>query len=165
MAVIELYGGPIKRSLIQRAFGMCGQSVTDFELTPEEYDLGLVAANDVAAQFGGNFPWNAPTYGNGAPEDESGLPQIDVMGFTALLALEIAQNIGKEVRLNGTQARAVSSLRVKYTPTPNMSFGRGTIAGAGNKYRPGYNYLPTEPAPIDDGDPGNLAAIVAGAGS
>lgn len=134
MPTIGLYGGPLKSSIISRAFGMCGQSITEYELTPEEYELGLVCMNDMAATLGEQFPYNFPAHGSGSAADESGIPAADVLGFTVLVAQEIALNIGKGFSPNGKQATAKSALEAKYQAIPFRELGRQTIRGAGNRY-------------------------------
>lgn len=134
MTTINLYGGPLKRTLIQRAYGLCGQSVTEFELSAEEYDQGLQCLNDIAATFpttlGYNFPDGAYV---GSPEDESGITAEDVRGLIAFLAQELGPNIGKTFAPNGPQASAMSSLLAKYNTPPMRELGRQTIRGAGNR--------------------------------
>lgn len=144
MTTVPLYGGPLKRTLIRRAFGLCGQSVTEFELTPEELSLGLQCANSLASTLGASFPWNSPAYGDGSAEDESGIAPDDVQGFIGMLASEIGPNIGRAYAPNGIQARAISSLRAKYNPVPFMELGRGTPRGAGNRIWQGWPYFTTD---------------------
>lgn len=134
MTTLNLYGGSLKSTLIERAFGMCGQSVTEFELTTEEYTLGLRCLNDVMAQYPTTTGYNMPTSGDGFAEDESGLAKADELGATALLAQEIAQNIGKTFTPNKAQARAINDLASKYTVIPSRELGRQTIRGAGNRW-------------------------------
>ena len=134
MTTIALYGGPLKSSIIGRAFGMCGQSITEFELSPEEYNLGLVCMNDMAATLGPTFPYNSPAHGSGNAADESGIPAGDVLGFTVMVAQEIALNIGKSFAPNGKQATAKSALEARYRVIPLRRMGRQTIRGAGNRY-------------------------------
>lgn len=138
MTTLILYGGPLKRSMIERAFGMCGQSVTEFELTPEEYRLGLVVFNDICATFPDTFTANIPETGDGNAEDESGVPESDVLGITCLMAQEIAQNVGKDFRPNKRQTQAISMVISKYTAIPFVKMGRNTIRGAGNRYYRGW---------------------------
>lgn len=139
MVTISLYGGPLKRLLIQRAYGMCGQSVTEFELSPEEYDLGLQCMNQIATEFPLAFGYNTPAYGDGNSDDESGISQTDALGFTVRIAQEIGPNIGKAFSPNGPQAKACSALIAKYQPVPSRELGRQTIRGAGNR-RWGYGW-------------------------
>lgn len=148
MTTLGLYGGPLKRDLIRRAFGLCGQSVTEFELSPEEYELGLMCANDIAATLPATFGYNAPPSGIGNPEEESGLAAADVLGFTVMVAQEIANNIGKSFSPNGTQATAKSALEARYQVIPLRELGRQTIRGAGNRSYTGP--YPFFVAPISD---------------
>lgn len=134
MTTIPLYGGPLKRDLIRRAYSLCGQSVTEFELTPEEYELGLLSANDLASTLGAGFGYNSPVYGAGSPDEESGLASGDVLGFTVMLAQEIAPNIGKSFSPTGKQATAKSALEAAYQIVPFVQMGRHTPRGAGNRY-------------------------------
>lgn len=133
MTVLSLYGGPLKKTLIERAFGMCGQSSTEFQLTPEEYDLGLRSMNDIAGTLGA-IPFNMPETGDGDAEDESGLDRADVLGFTVRLAQELSNNIGKAFMPKGTQASAMSALLGRYQPIPFVQLGRNTPRGMGNRY-------------------------------
>ncbi len=132
MPDVVVYGGPLKRDLIKRAYGLCGQSVTEYELTPEAYDLALQAMISIAPEFG-RMPFNLPAYGPGSADDESGLPYADVQGFITRLAQEIAPNIGKSFSPNGPQARALSILTGKYQCIPHRQLGRQTPTGAGNR--------------------------------
>lgn len=144
---INLYGGPLKSVLIERAFGMCGQSVTQFELSPEEYDLGLVCMNQIAPEFGPTFGYYQPPYGNGSSDDESGIDAEDAYGFTVRLAQEVSQNIGKAFRPTGPQAKACSALIAKYQSTPSRALGRQTIRGAGSRWNNWYGPFFTQATP------------------
>ncbi len=132
MTTIGLYGGPLKSTIIKQAFGLCGQSATEFELTAEEFETGLTSMNALAATLGG-FPYNMPANNSGFASDESGIPPDDVYGFTVMLAGSIAQNIGKAYAPNGDQATAKSALKAKYQVVPFRLLGRQTIRGAGNR--------------------------------
>lgn len=133
MTTISIYGGPLKRSIIQRAYGYCGQSVTEFELTPEEYTAGLQVMNDQMAVLGVASGYNFPVTGDGNPDDESGIAAADVLGASVYVAQLLALTIGKALQVNAVQARAASSFLSKCTAIPQMELGRGTIRGAGNR--------------------------------
>lgn len=135
MTELYLYGGPLKSSITERAFGMCGQSTIDFALSAEEHVLGLRCQNEVAATFPATLGFNFPYTGeDGQSEDESGISAPDVLGFTCLVAQQIAQNIGKTFSPNRIQAMAQSALTTKYQVVPLMTMGRQTVRGAGNRY-------------------------------
>lgn len=150
MTIINLYGGSLKSTLIERAFGMCGQSVTEFELTPEEYVLGLRCLNDVMALFPASTGYNMPVHGDGEAEDESGLAKADELGATTLLAQEVSQNIGKPFTPNRWQADAVTELMSRYVTLVPRMLGRQTIRGAGNRYWNGPDPFFRTPAPADE---------------
>lgn len=135
MTTLALYGGPLKRDIIKRAFGYCGQSTTEFELTPEEYTQGLQLMNDSMALLGDLTGYNFPATGDGNPEDESGIAAADVLGASVYLAQLLAPTIGKALAINGQQARAASDFLAKCTPISQMEMGRGTPRGAGNRWQ------------------------------
>lgn len=139
MTTAPLYGGTLKRDLIKRAFGLCGQSVTEYELTPEEYSLGLQIANDLAATLGSGFGWYFPDYGTGSPEDESGILAGDNLGFIVMLAQDVAMNIGKQYQPNAVQETAKSGLVARYQVIPFRTLGRDTPRGQGNRYWQRYD--------------------------
>lgn len=134
MTTLSLYGGPIKRDLIKRAFGYCGQSTTEFELTPEEYTNALQLMNDAMALLGDLTGYNFPVTGDGSVEDESGIAATDVLGATVYLAQLLAPTIGKTLQLSALQVRAATDFTVRCTVIPQMEMGRGTIRGAGNRW-------------------------------
>ncbi|WP_343518095.1 hypothetical protein [Sphingomonas sp.] len=150
MTTLGIYGGALKSTLIERAFGMCGQSITEFELTPEEYTLGLRCLNDVAATFPATLGYNMPNNGDGNPEDESGILRSDELGITVLLAQEIAQNIGKTFSPNKKQAQASSILTGRYLTLVPRELARQTIRGAGNRYWNGPDPFFRQATPEDE---------------
>lgn len=137
MPTISLYGGPLKRVIVQQAFGLCGQSTAEFELTPEEYVQALDMLNAILAelrdQWGLDLGYNFPDYGSGAPDDESGVPVGAVRHLSRLLAEDVAPTIGKELstRISAQQARA--SLVSLYGTIPVRQLTRNTPRGAGNE--------------------------------
>lgn len=140
MTVISLYGGPLKRDVIQLAFEECGQAGYEFELTPEEYDSALRRMNTLLAEWrdglGIDLGYNFPPYGNGNGDDESGLPDGAVNAVATHLALRIAPSIGKTMPPEAKQAMsgAMSILRAKYQTTPTRELGRQTMRGQGNRF-------------------------------
>lgn len=138
MTTITLYGGPLKRDLINRAYGILGQSFTEFEIEPEEYDAGLMCLNDVMAaledDYGLALGYNYPPNGNGSPDDESGIPRSAVKAVSYQVAQALAPSIGKALpadalaQLSITLAHLLSKAVI-----PQMEMGRGTPRGAGNR--------------------------------
>lgn len=132
---ISVYGGPLKRAIIMRAYGMCGQSVAEFELSPEDFTAGLQALNDQMAILGPLTGYNFPDYGDGTPEEESGLRNEDVLGASYYVAQLLAPTIGKDLKHNKVAERACSIFLSRCTCLPEMQFARQTIIGAGNRWR------------------------------
>jgi hypothetical protein len=147
MTVISIFGGLLKREIIKRAYGICGQSTAEFELEPEEYVKGLQALNDQMAIIGATN-YNFPQSGDGNPEDESGLDNEDILGAAAYVAELIGPQIGKAAALSRTYQRAMSILLTKYQTIPTMSLRRTTPRGSGNKYWSGpYPYYGNDVTP------------------
>lgn len=138
MTTLALYGGPLKRVIINRAYGLNGQSVTEFELSPEDYTLGLQAMDSIAATFPDALGYNFPINGtDGTPEEESGISAADVQGFIVLVAQELSANIGTKFTPNRPQTVAALALGTKYQSIPLMQLGRQVPRGAGNRWRNG----------------------------
>jgi len=139
MTDIPLYGGPLKRDLIKGAYGVCGQSDTDFELTTEEYDSACRVMNQLLArwqtQYGIVLGYNFPATGNGSADEESGIPDDAAEAVTQALARRIAPGIGKAfgAEANTNLAEAMAALRSHYATVPLMGLGRNTPRGAGNR--------------------------------
>lgn len=142
MTTLSLYGGPLKRDIIKQAYGLCGQSVAEYELEPEEYEAGLRCMTNAVAELedaegivlGFNYPVNG---GYGSPQDESGIPRGSVRAVAAIVAKALAPEIGKTLstQATGAYAKALDNLRSSYMTVPQMQLGRQTITGAGNRRR------------------------------
>lgn len=149
MTVVPTYGGPLKRDMVQRAYGFCGMGWSEFDISPEDYVTGLRCMNDQMAVLGTLSGYNFPEYGDGNIEDESGLAPEDVLGAAYFTAQLLAPSIGKALTGNKPGARAASKLIARCNPTPFMEMGRFTPRGSGNRWygwarRP---YFITVPAP------------------
>ena len=138
MTILPLYGGPAKRDIIQRAYGFCGQASYEFELSPEEYVVGLRAMNDQLATLPTTTGYNMPAEGDGSADDFSGIAQADVLGVSYFVAQLLAPTIGKQLAGNKIAIRASDVFLAKYKPIPFMEMGRHTIRGAGNRRFIGY---------------------------
>lgn len=139
MTTIPLYGGPKKRVLINRGYGLLGQSFTQFEIEVEEYEAGLMCLNDTCAEiedeYGVSLGYNFPTNGtNGSPEDESGIVRGLVKAVSYMLAKNLAPSIGKTMPPEALSelARSASVLHA-LAPIPMMEMGRATVRGAGSR--------------------------------
>ena len=139
MTTLPLYGGALKRDLIQQAYGECGQSSNEFELDPEDY----AAANRIMDRMmrflkgrGVDLGYNYPDVGAvGNPMDESGIPDDAQEAVVAGLAMRLAPTIGKALaaETKAVLAASWSALFASYVTTPQMALGRNTIRGAGNR--------------------------------
>lgn len=138
MTTLALYGGPLKRQIIKQAYGGCGQSFTEFDISSEEMIAGLQLLNNAMAALedeqGIVLGYNYPNAGSdGSPEDESGIPAGAVKAIVGHLARELAPTIGKTITPDASFARAWTNLLSKYTTVPQMEMGRNTVRGAGNR--------------------------------
>lgn len=150
MTIIALYGGPPKRDIVQLAFEECGQAGYEFELSPEEYDSALRRLNAMMAEWieeGICLGYNFPNYGNGSPEDESGIPYGAVQSVATFLARRVAPSIGKTMgpESSSVMARSFALLKSKYNKPRPMQLGRLTPVGSGNRWqgmhgRPFFGY-------------------------
>ena len=158
MTVLNLYGGPLKRDIIQLAFEECGQAGYEFELTPEEYDSALRRMNGMLAmwlkQRGIDLGYNFPDYGHGSADDESGIPDDAVECVSKKLAQSIAPTIGKTMsgEAKRTLADSWAMLCSTYQKIPMREMGRQTMRGQGNRYWNGP--LPYFVAPVSADEPG-----------
>lgn len=158
MTVLNLYGGPLKRDIIQLAFEECGQAGYEFELTPEEYDSALRRMNSMLAmwrrQYGVDLGYNFPDYGHGSADDESGIPDDAVDCVSKKLAQSIAPTIGKAMSSEARMTLATSwaALRSTYQAIPMREMGRQVMRGQGNRYWNGP--LPYFVAPVSPDEPG-----------
>jgi hypothetical protein len=140
VTTLALYGGPLKREIIARAYGICGQSTSDLDLTPEEMVVGLRCMNEALAELedseGIDLGYNYPPTGNGNAMEESGLPRGVVRAVAAIVAKALAPEIGKTLspQATGSYARSLDILRSTYRTVPQMQLGRQTIVGAGNRW-------------------------------
>ena len=161
MTTIALYGGPLKRDIVQLAFEECGQAGYEFELSAEEYDSALRRLNAMLSEWqaanGIALGYNFPAYGNGSADDESGIPPAAVQAVALGLAMRLAPTIGKAMppESKAALAASMSNLRSTYTVVPTMGFGRNTVRGAGNRYYSRSPFFTTDVA-------GGGAVVVSG---
>lgn len=146
MTALPVFGGALKREIVKRAYGMCGQASYEFELDPEEMTAGVQALNDAMAMLPA-VPYNFPATGDGNAADESGLSGPDVLGASVMVARLIAPTIGKTLAIGVAQATAERGMIARYTPTPSMPLGRNTVRGAGNRFSSWFGPFFSETTP------------------
>ena len=131
-------GGQSKGSVIERAFELCGMIGFEFGREPEEINLGLRHLNAIMKRW----PWTMvdyeqPTYGEGLPEDPSGLPDDAVDAVAGELAKSIAAAFGTAISPHGLSVikQAYDVYLATYAPAnvPTMKFPNKTPRGMGHR--------------------------------
>jgi hypothetical protein len=136
--------GPLKRELIELAFGDLGSAGYEFGRTPEEIADALSRLNAIMAEWPWNaLSYNAPLYGAGNADDYSGISGEAVNAVTAMLALRLAPIMGAtlspEARFN-----LVSASNKIYALTASintMPFDRHTPRGMGSEHKFGIGFV------------------------
>lgn len=159
MTALPFYGGPLKRDLIQQAYGICGQAGYEFEIEPEEFAAANAILDGMMYELrdyqGVILNYNFPEVGSvGNPEDESGIPYPATRGVVSGLAMRLAPSIGKTLSPESQRAlsRSWTLLLANNITTPHMEMGRHTPRGAGNRWgqwRGPYFYTDTSPNEIE----------------
>lgn len=136
MPTINLYGGPLKRVIITQAYGMCGQSAAEFELTPEEFDIALSFLNGIMFElrdtWGVDIGYNFPIYGNGQATEESGIPDRAMRPIARMLAEDIAPTIGATISSRISFEQAKATLVSQYAVRKQRALSTNTPRGSGN---------------------------------
>lgn len=158
--------GPLKRDLIEGAFGWFGAAAYEFGRTPEEVADALRCLNSMMRIWPWNLlSFNQPTYGLGDPSDYSGIP-FDVQdGVTAELAKRVAAVMGASLppEFKMSAAPAISAV-YGYTATiKRMPHDRHTPRGLGSEHVIGIGFAC--PFIDEDSDDVNLVPVVINAPS
>ncbi len=145
------------------AFEDCGLAGYEFERTPEEIGAALRKLNAMMDEY----PWSQlgfvkPDYGNGLPEDLSGLPRDVTNAVVGYLAMRIAPNFGMTLspESRASLARSFMLMQSQYATVRSMYYDPRTGRGMGNKphWRPFVRQVSTD---IDTTvDPGDLAGLL-----
>jgi len=160
---IPLPGGVAKRTLIEMAFNKCTMAGYEFGRTAEEVNDAQRELN--AMMF--EHPFSAlgfvqPDYGDGNPDELSGIPNDTISAVAFELALRLAPNMGKSLSPEATVARqkSMALLHAKAATIPTMPYQSHTVRGAGAKSPLGGPFI-EEVAPVNlDEDPGDLASLI-----
>lgn len=134
------YFGPPKGELIDSAFAICGLSSAEFEIGPEETQMGVEALNSMMAEWeanGINLGYNFPDYQQGSSSEASGISAADQAAIVGQLALRLAPRIGKTIApdVRGDIAASFRALQNGYATIPSMAMARHTPRGTGHRRR------------------------------
>lgn len=130
--------GPLKREIVERAYGLCGQSESEFGISDEEWQTGLRRLNSVARQLvaeGVAIAFNFPSYGVGEPEEYSGITFDQLEGLASRLAIAIAPDLGHvftPAAMAGINM-SIRHLRSSTATIPTMPRSADTVRGAGTR--------------------------------
>jgi len=129
--------GVPKRVILDTAFEECSLAGYEFDREPEEITMGLRRLNMMMAEY----PWNQlayeqPDYGQGLPEDLSGLPTKAVNAVAMHLALRIAPALGRGLAPEQRAALAVSraNLFAELATIPAVEPAQTSLRGAGWRF-------------------------------
>ncbi len=128
--------GSPKLEIVRLAYGSCGVSDEEFDLTPEDLNKALRKLNAMMREW----PWSGlsyvqPDYGVGGAADLSGVDSSYDQAIADELGLRIAPTIGKTVspeqRRNATLSRATALSAAASIPT--VAIPAGTPRGSGKR--------------------------------
>ena len=126
--------GPPKRQIIELAFGDIGSAGYEFGRAPEEISDALLRLNAMMREYPfSTLSFNQPAYGNGLPDELSGIPDQWLSVVAAKLALRICPMMGAAM---STEAKAnlasgMALLNAAAATIPTMPFEGNTPRGAG----------------------------------
>jgi hypothetical protein len=126
--------GPPKRQIIELAFGDIGSAGYEFGRTPEEVSDALLRLNAMMREYPfSTLDFNFPAYGNGLPDELSGIPPQWLSVVAAKLALRICPMMGASMsaEAKGNLSYGMAQLNAAAATIPSMPYERGTPRGAG----------------------------------
>lgn len=132
--------GPAKGSLVEGAYEYCGLNGSEYERTPEEISTGMRHLNGLMARLlssGIDLGFDFPVYGNGLPEELSGIPTGAAEPVMALLAQRLAPALGGTLSgdAKAVLATATADLYANNAATPPSMVREYCISGLGNRHR------------------------------
>lgn len=115
--------GPTKASLVEGAYAFCGLNGFEYERTPEEMTAGLIALNDMMAEWladGLDLGFDFPTYANGLLEEPSGIPTSAAKVVKYMLAQALCPGLGAALSddAKAAMAKSYQALRSRLVATP-----------------------------------------------
>jgi hypothetical protein len=138
MVTLTIYGGRLKRDIIEMALEFCGTAGFEFEHTPEEIASTMRLLDVMMAEYPWNtLGYNGAPYGAGLPEEESGLAEQNIAPAFMHLALRKAPNMGAALspEAKASIARSYSELvsRVAAASMPTMYLAPNSPRGSGRR--------------------------------
>lgn len=130
-------GGPLKRFIIELAFGEIGSAGYEFGRTPEEVADALLRLNALMREWPFSLLGYAqPDYGIGEAEDASGIADTYLNAVAGQLALRIAPMMGATLppEAKANIARSLAVLRAAVATVPTMPIAAQTPRGAGVRW-------------------------------
>lgn len=134
---IPLASGPPKRRIIELAFGDLAMAGYEFGRSAEEVNDAL----DRLEALMHEWPFNRlgyvhRSYGDGEPDELSGIPFETMNAVSAALALRLAAAMGATLsaEAKANLARAMSTLYGYTASVPTMPLARHTPRGAGSEH-------------------------------
>lgn len=128
--------GPLKRDIIELAFGELAMAGYEFGRTPDEIRDALLRLNAMMREWPfSTLGYQQPDYGNGSAEDVSGVDPQWLNVIASKLALRIAPAFGASMSpdAKANLATAMSLLQAGAATIPTMPLARNTPRGAGNR--------------------------------
>lgn len=154
---------PLKRDIVEMAFGDLAMSGYEFGRTPEEVKDALNRLDALMSEWPfDQLGYLQADYGAGSGEDSSGIARKHLRAVAGSLALDLAGMMGTTLakepaaRIAQAVSRLYSSSEVAVIPT--MPHSSGTPAGAGSRGRTFVRSFPVEE--VDTTDPGDLAGLI-----
>lgn len=155
-------GGPLKREIVEMAFGNLAMAGYEFGRTPEEVADALSRLNGLMLEWPyDQLGYQQSLYGVGSGEEASGIDRKWIRAVAGALTLDLAGMMGAQLGKDAAASINTAILRLQsgVATVPLMPYSSGTVAGAGN--RSGRTFLRSysaEEAPTDD--PGDLAGLI-----
>lgn len=160
---VPLPTGPLKRRIIEMAFGKCTLAGYEFGRTPEEINDALSELNAMMLEWPfDTLGFVQPAYGVGSADELSGIPDDTLAAVGMQLALRLAPNMGKTLPPEAQVMiqKSMALLHARAATVPVMPMGAHTPRGAGHK-NSAFGPFIEESAPISlDEDPGDLAGLI-----